>query len=71
MSEQDLAIAEARLLQAACAYVDGQGRVGFPGLMRAVAAYRAALRAQPASDDLVARGMRVVRRLLAEQERTT
>lgn len=72
--DRDLARAEARLLEAACAYVDEQVDDPFAlyiDLEYAVECYRAALRALPADEALVERGMAVVRRLLAEQEKTT
>lgn len=72
--EQDLAIAEARLLIATCVYVDaaeygddlGQRKAYWEGLRAAVADYRVALQGKPLPADhpLVVRGMEVVRRLL-------
>ncbi len=73
--EQDLAIAEARLMIAACVYVDaaagGEWVPGatWEGLKAAVADYRAALQGAPLPADhpLVVRGMEVVRRLLNQR----
>jgi hypothetical protein len=68
----ELAIAEARLMIAACVFVDATRNIGssYDGLVAAVAEYRAALQGTPLPPDhpLVAQGMAVVRRLLGRQE---
>lgn len=72
---QDLAIAEAQLMIAACAYVDATvdgepletRRTHWDTLRRAVGAYRTALQAQPTDHALVEQGMRVVRRLMEQR----
>lgn len=70
--DQELGIAEARLMIAACVYVDAAAdgdwvpSATWEGLKTAVAAYRDALRGAPLPADhpLVAQGMAVVERLL-------